>query len=77
VAEELFPSFYYKLEDEPLLAYDMLFTMDGNDLQKCVLQCRSTKIGPDSEPVVGPVIQHIDTWIGNSDYYLSQAKVDR
>ncbi|KAI0052975.1 hypothetical protein FA95DRAFT_1482424 [Auriscalpium vulgare] len=72
------PACTYKLEGEENLPFSMLFTMDGNDSLKRILRRGAPpSSSTDDAPVVGPVIERIDTRQHDNDYYLARGVVDR
>ena len=69
------PACTYKLKGEPMLKFNMLFTMDGNDSLKRILRrgCADESV----EEQVGPVIERYDPRTLKTDYYISRDAVDK
>lgn len=64
----------YKLHDELVLIFDMLWAMDGNDSLKRIL-CRSA--APADDPTtLGPSRERTDTRTISGDLYISREDVD-
>jgi hypothetical protein len=53
----------------------MLFTMDGNDSLKQIIQQGPPEEGAEEQP--GPVIEHPDPHLVISDYYIPREEVDK
>jgi hypothetical protein len=65
----------YKLEGECKLKFNMLFTMDGNNSLKRILQH-----GPpteEAENIPGPVLECLDFHILTTDYYIPREDVEK
>ncbi|KAJ7855154.1 hypothetical protein B0H14DRAFT_2353371 [Mycena olivaceomarginata] len=70
------PACTYKLEGEDAMIFEMLVTMDGNDLLKRVL--RREKVASEmGEPVLGRSREHVDNRDAGDGYYLQRERVER
>lgn len=68
------PACMYKLHDELILIFEMLYAMDGNDSLKRILRRLA---GVEGSDVPGPSRERIDEQMNRSSLYISQDYVNK
>ncbi|KAK1216314.1 hypothetical protein PQX77_021063 [Marasmius sp. AFHP31] len=72
------PCCQYRLKDEELLKFSMLFTMDGNDsLKRVARRERGTDCEGNEGDGLGPSKEREDSRQGGGDYFLSREEVNQ